>query len=158
MQNICRFLESFYDATCVFSGSKYPTSNLYFPEVFLIQLNLSEEMKSSDVFMRRMAHQMFGKFDKYWSEYSLVLAIAVIFDPRYKIQFVEFSYKKLYGDESFEFSRVREKLFSLFDEYMHNSSKASSSQTSASQDVDHGSRGSQQHHSMNRIKAKLVVI
>ncbi|XP_058181153.1 zinc finger BED domain-containing protein RICESLEEPER 2-like [Rhododendron vialii] len=84
-EKICQFLKVFYDATCIFSGSKYPTSNLYFPK------------------------------------HSVILAIAVISDPRFKFQLVEYSYGKLYGESSSEVftqcTRIREKLFGLFNEY-----------------------------------------
>ena len=52
-------------------------------------------MECYDNFMRRMATQMYAKFTKYWSEFSLILAIAVVLDPCFKMQFVEFSYMKL---------------------------------------------------------------
>ncbi|KAG6515243.1 hypothetical protein ZIOFF_025628 [Zingiber officinale] len=42
-----------------------------------------------------------------------------IVDPRFKMQFVEFCYNKLYGHGSNELSLVRSKLASLFEEYMH---------------------------------------
>ena len=55
------------------------------------------------------------KFEKYWSKYSLILAIAVILDPRYKIQFVEWTYTKFHGKDSYEFMHVHNTLISLFD-------------------------------------------
>jgi len=66
-----------------------------------------------------MANRMLSKFEKYWSEFSIVLlAIAVILDPRFKLHFIDFCYKKLYGESSSrEFLLVRAKLFSLFMEY-----------------------------------------
>ena len=60
---------------------------------------------------------MFVKFNKYWSEFNLLLAVAVIFDPRYKFQFLEFCYSKLYGPRFDELARVKNIVFSLFDEY-----------------------------------------
>ena len=51
---------------CAFSGSKYPTSNPYFPNVVRVRLVSKEEMESSDALMRNMARKMFAKF-KYWS-------------------------------------------------------------------------------------------
>ncbi|XP_027157937.1 zinc finger BED domain-containing protein RICESLEEPER 2-like [Coffea eugenioides] len=121
VEKICSFLQVFYEATNAFSGSKYPTSNLYFPQVFKIQLKLSEECNSSDDFMRRIASQMFVKFNKYWSEFNLLLAIAVVFDPRYKFQFIEFSYNKLYGPGSNELVKVRNALFDVYNEYVKTS-------------------------------------
>lgn len=43
-----------------------------------------------------MAKEMKKKFEEYWDCYSIVLSLAIIFDPRYKIQFVEFCFQKLY--------------------------------------------------------------
>ncbi|KAI5354850.1 hypothetical protein L3X38_007745 [Prunus dulcis] len=69
---------------------------------------------------------MMEKFDKYWKDYSLILAITVILDPRYKFQFVEFCYKRLYGTNSQEMAKVRDMLYSLFDLYMQIHSKSES--------------------------------
>ena len=94
---------------------------MYFPYIFMVQLTLKEKMESSDNFMRRMATQMYAKFTKYWSKFSLILAIAVVLDPCFKMQFVEFSYMKLYGSGNIETIHVREKLVSLFNKYVLNS-------------------------------------
>ncbi|KAG6473887.1 hypothetical protein ZIOFF_067805 [Zingiber officinale] len=93
--------------------------NLYFPRVFTVQLTISQALQSYDDFMRSMANRMFQKFDKYWKDYNILFAIAVIVDPRFKMQFVEFCYNKLYGHGSNELSLVRFKLVSFFEEYMH---------------------------------------
>ena len=74
-------------------------------------------MESDDFHVKSMAIEMNRKFEKYWREYNLLLAIACVLDPRYKIQFVEFCYKRLYGDDSRQFGKVKSKLFSLFNEY-----------------------------------------
>ena len=103
IEKISIFLSIFYDITCVFSGSKYPTANLYFPSIFMAYLTLVENLKSNDEYMKNMAALMMAKFEKYWSNFSLTLAIAVILDPHYKIDFVEWSYKEIYGSHSMEF-------------------------------------------------------
>ena len=59
------FLKPFSDITTLFSGTDYPTSNLYFQGVSQIKLLLLEEMESQDSFISNMAKQMKGKFDKY---------------------------------------------------------------------------------------------
>ena len=49
IEKLSQFLGVFYDITCVFSGTKYPTVNLYFPSVFWARLTLGEHMKGHDV-------------------------------------------------------------------------------------------------------------
>ncbi|PKU85777.1 Putative AC transposase [Dendrobium catenatum] len=116
--NIYKFLAQFYEITCLFSGSKYPTANLYFPCVSTAYATLKNEMSSGLEYIRRMIVGMLAKFEKYWSDYSVLLAIAVILDPRYKFNFVEWCYKKLYtGTYIIELEKVKEKLESLFANY-----------------------------------------
>ncbi|XP_042018987.1 zinc finger BED domain-containing protein RICESLEEPER 2-like [Salvia splendens] len=117
IEKICGFLSLFYDVSNLFSGSSYPTYNLYFRPVVMCYSSLRQHQNSSDPYLKKMAELMLPKFEKYWSDFSMVLTIAVVFDPRYKLQFVDFFYKKLYGPNSRQFSSVKEKLFSLFEDY-----------------------------------------
>ncbi|KAL8105098.1 hypothetical protein AgCh_029042 [Apium graveolens] len=57
------------------------------------------------------------KFKKYWADFNTILAIASILDPRYKLSSVDFFYKIFYCANSFQFDNLKEKLFSLFNEY-----------------------------------------
>ena len=69
---------------------------------------------------------MIVKFEKYWIEFSFVLAITVVLDPRYKLPFIDWCYQKLYGyASSLQYLKVREKLFALFGEYVSNVSAPS---------------------------------
>ncbi|VVA27894.1 PREDICTED: zinc finger [Prunus dulcis] len=74
-------------------------------------------MEDSDIFMNKIGTNMNMKFEKYWSKYSLILAIAIILDPRYKLHFVEWAYTKLHGKDSREFKCVTDTLTCLFDVY-----------------------------------------
>ncbi|XP_071712401.1 zinc finger BED domain-containing protein RICESLEEPER 3-like [Rutidosis leptorrhynchoides] len=95
IETIKKFLEPFYVMTTLFSRSHYPTSNLYFHNVWRIQRHIQKEMKNSDPIISKMAHEMKVKFDKYWESYSKVLSFAVILDPRYKVKMVEYCFDKL---------------------------------------------------------------
>ena len=64
-----------------------------------------------------MATQMCSKFQKYSSEFHPTLTIACVLDPRFKLRLVEFFYKKLYGDDCIECMLLRNKLWSIFEEY-----------------------------------------
>ena len=65
VEKICKFLQVFNDITCLFSGTKYPIANMFFPLVFSAHLTLKESMCNEDVFMKSMAEKMFEKFKKY---------------------------------------------------------------------------------------------
>ncbi|CAH1437414.1 unnamed protein product [Lactuca virosa] len=142
VEKMCSFLKVFYDATLQISGSLYPTSNLYFPQIFGIHLKLVEEMKSPDEYMKRIATQMWNKFNKYWVDFNLLLAIAVVFDPRYKLTFVDFCYKKLYGEGSSQFKAIESALYELYDEYVHSSKNATTFDSTSHQGSDDNIRQS----------------
>ncbi|XP_074351936.1 zinc finger BED domain-containing protein RICESLEEPER 2-like [Apium graveolens] len=117
VEGICKFLSVFYNVTRLVSGSKYPTANLYFPNVFLVELTLIKAVEDRNYIASSLAERMRPKFNKYWKEYSIILAIAVIFDPRYKTQFVEFCYKMLYGEDSEQIGKLHRALKAVFDLY-----------------------------------------
>ena len=51
--------------------------------------------RDEDEVIKRMAEDMMLKFDKYWDEYSVVLAFGAVFDPRIKFESLGFCYKKI---------------------------------------------------------------
>lgn len=118
IEGIYKFLRVFYCVTQLFSGSKYPTTNLYFPNVFLVEHTLIKAIKDRNFVARDLAVKLKPKFDKYWKDYSMILAIAiavaVAFDPRYKMQFVEFSYKLLYENDCANIDQLRDTLKDFF--------------------------------------------
>ncbi|KAL3506535.1 hypothetical protein ACH5RR_031917 [Cinchona calisaya] len=63
-------------------------------------LKLKEWENSDHDFIRNMAGPMKEKFEKYWDECCLVLAIAVVFDPRFKLALVEYNYNAIYGENA----------------------------------------------------------
>lgn len=116
--------------TLAFSSTKYPTPNLYFPNVLKVRLLLKEQLASSDRFLKAMAVKMFEKFDKYWSDFSTIMGIAVVFDPRYKFQVIDWAYKKVYEQNAeLEIELFKGKLFALFDEYSSSAATSSAPST-----------------------------
>ncbi|XP_061367325.1 zinc finger BED domain-containing protein RICESLEEPER 2-like [Gastrolobium bilobum] len=85
-EKFCIFLKPFYDITNLISGTSYPTSNLYFEQVWKIQCILIHHLNDDDDVLRTMAKNMLLKFDKYWDEYSMQLAFGFILDPRVKLE------------------------------------------------------------------------
>ncbi|PKU75596.1 Putative AC transposase [Dendrobium catenatum] len=89
LESICKFLAPFYEITCAFSGTKYPTSNMFFPCVSTAYAALKHERAYGIEYIRNIATRMLVKFEKYWFDFCDILAIAVILDPMYKFTFVE---------------------------------------------------------------------
>ncbi|XP_077223804.1 zinc finger BED domain-containing protein RICESLEEPER 2-like [Tasmannia lanceolata] len=136
-EEICKMLKPFYDITMLFSGSDYPTANLYFQCVWKIQIRLLEGKESADDVISRMANQMIPKFEKYWESYSVVLAMAAVLDPWYKMNMVEFCYKKIDDNTHKEkVACVRVALSSLFEEYISQFSVDTSNHASAMTSCD----------------------
>ena len=75
---VCKLLEVFYRATVTLSGSKYPTSHLYFYQLWNIKKMLNKEESSLNrkildkeatahyITIARMVGQMQIKFNLYW--------------------------------------------------------------------------------------------
>jgi hypothetical protein len=128
-------LKPFYNITNLISGSSYPTSNLYFGEIWKIECLIRSYLNSQDPLIQKMAGRMKDKFDKYWSDYSDVLAFGAVLDPTKKLNFVKFAYEKLDPLTTEEkLKNIRMALGKLFAEYVKNGipSNLSSSQVQTS--------------------------
>jgi len=115
----CTYLKLLYDSAHSIMASTNPTSNLFFHEAWKLQLELSNGTGHEDPIFSSIAKDMHEKFDKYWKDCSLVLAIAVVMDPRFKMKLVEFSYSKIYGAEAAKYVKVvDDALHELYKEYV----------------------------------------
>ncbi|KAK9757915.1 hypothetical protein RND81_01G194600 [Saponaria officinalis] len=118
-ERICEKLSMFSEATHDFSGTKYPTANVYFTIVCDIRCALNEWIQSTDPLIKRMASIMLEKYNKYWSDVNTLLAVAAVLDPRYKMAVVSYYYNEFYvGFEvDFEVEKVKDLLRELVSEY-----------------------------------------
>ena len=65
-----------------------------------------------------MVESMLAKFNSYWANVSIVMAVAAILDPRYKMKLLEFYYPNIYGDNSdLEIEKIKNLCYDLLDEY-----------------------------------------
>ncbi|KAL5726719.1 hypothetical protein ACHQM5_009733 [Ranunculus cassubicifolius] len=127
VEKICEFLGLFANVTKLFSGTLYPTSNLFFREMFLIQDAIKKACASEDEFMNTLGEQMKLKFGDYWTKHNIILAMAVVMDPRYKMNFVEYAFNAIYGKDNAEAPKVRSNLDKLLLLYVNTYSKATTS-------------------------------
>ncbi|XP_042493441.1 zinc finger BED domain-containing protein RICESLEEPER 1-like [Macadamia integrifolia] len=121
IEKITIFFKPFYDITKELSGSKYSTSNLYFQNVVHNHMILNDGSLFGGDFMLNMVCAMREKFNKYWENYSLILSVAAIFDPRFKLEIIEWAYEEIYGDDKKLIDEaidcVRSALRQLYNEY-----------------------------------------
>ncbi|KAI8549544.1 hypothetical protein RHMOL_Rhmol06G0032700 [Rhododendron molle] len=152
------FLKKFYDATLHLSGSSYATSNMYFNEVMAVDEFLSSFLK--DVYVMydgdernvsrdalvTMARKMKKKFDKYWGKVekmNMMMFIAIVLDPRFKLKYVTFCFSELFhSDLEKELTQmIRDVLDRAFVEYEKlNEGAPFSSQSSYGMEVDQPNR------------------
>lgn len=116
------FLKIFYDVTLKVSGSLFVTSSQYFHEYCLISNTLKKWSNSSDPLLETMAEKMKAKHDKYWGNIkntNMMIFIAVVLDPRYKLRFVAWSLQKLYDKEDADLlsGKVKETFEKMFIAY-----------------------------------------
>ncbi|XP_059635151.1 zinc finger BED domain-containing protein DAYSLEEPER [Cornus florida] len=116
---LCTFLKLLLDTANLLTSTTSPTTNTFFHEAWKIQLELARAVTSEDPFISNFTKPMQEKFDKYWKDCCLVLAIAVVMDPRFKMKLVEFSFSKIYGDDAATYIKmVDEGIHELFLEYV----------------------------------------
>ncbi|KAI7746374.1 hypothetical protein M8C21_016027 [Ambrosia artemisiifolia] len=119
-ESVMSFMKLLVEVTNIFSHSqsKYPTSNVYFPELCDVHVQLIDYCKKPDEFISSLATKMKIRFDKYWNKCGVGLAIAAILDPRFKMKLVEYYYKQIYDDEAPDhIQEVSEGIRELFNEY-----------------------------------------
>jgi Domain of unknown function (DUF4413) len=140
---IHEILKPFYTITNLFSGRDYPTANLYFENVWKVQILLSKLKDSPSMDIQEMVAEMRAKFDKYWGEYSCVLSFGVILDPRYKLGFVRYWFRKLH-DEG-KMVKIKFQFESMFKEYFDkiyrstNPTRREENSAISQQSIDHSS-------------------
>ncbi|XP_019083211.1 PREDICTED: zinc finger BED domain-containing protein RICESLEEPER 3-like [Camelina sativa] len=130
ISRLVKFLKIFYRCTLTFSASKSVTSSLCYNEIVDIERNLMSKCTSPDEDIRKQAHVMRDKFEKYWdglNNMNPLVIVASVFDPRNKMKFASLCFDQLYGKETIESRHLNAKVSSvlskLYDHYSFKLSK-----------------------------------
>jgi len=76
---------------------------------------LIENVKDEDALFKNMAELILVKFQKYWDEYSVVLAFGAILYPRMKLETLSFCFKKIDSlTWELKLENIKQKLYKLF--------------------------------------------
>ncbi|KAJ4772136.1 Zinc finger BED domain-containing protein DAYSLEEPER [Rhynchospora pubera] len=115
---LCKCLRIFHLITELFSGTSYPTSNLFFIKFSEIKLKIEGWCKSKNTTIANMALVMKIEFAKYWEKTNMMLAIACFLDPRYKMGMIEYYYPRFYrAGGTKEIEEFKKVLMELHKEY-----------------------------------------
>ncbi|KAL9690156.1 hypothetical protein QQ045_010552 [Rhodiola kirilowii] len=123
------FLSHFYTLTVKVSGTRYVTSNTFFTEIIGVLYVLEEWQrdKDKDKELATMAARMKQKYDKYWGnakKMNMIIYIAVVLDPRYKLEYLQWTFSEIYKGtdnqvEAMDLGEmVKIALYEMFNEYM----------------------------------------
>lgn len=133
---ISPLLESLAEVTNAFSGSLYPTSNIFYPYIVGVKLAIKRAMTSDSDHYKEMGEAMLEKFDKYWEEKNNAMVIATVFDPRYKMNYIEWAFGELYGVGSTrgrtEMKIVEKELATLYDKCVSQDKRAGNGESVSS--------------------------
>lgn len=119
VDTLCVYLKFLYDTAKILTSPTLQTTNTFFHEAWKIQLELSRASASEDPLIGSITKPMHEKFDRYWKDCCLVLATAVVMDPRFKMKLVEFSFSKIYGENVGDVVKIIDDgIHELYQEYV----------------------------------------
>ncbi|CAL8998134.1 unnamed protein product, partial [Prunus brigantina] len=96
------FLKSFYNFTLRCSATLHATCHTTFHDLFAIDCELAELSIIDNPLLSNMAQNMKLKYDKYWGSLDNVnqfLLVAVVLDPRYKLDNLSMHIAELYVED-----------------------------------------------------------
>lgn len=115
----CSYLKLLHDSADIIMKAREPTANIFFQEAWKIELELANAIANEDTTLNTVTREIHEKFDKYWKDCSLVLSIAVVMDPRFKMKLVEFNFSKIYGADAARYVKVvNDGIHELYLEYV----------------------------------------
>lgn len=119
------YLKILNDAAQRLSDTKYTTANVFFPKVCELYLNLLLWERAGEYFVREIATGVKERFfTKYWLSYKFCLAIAIVLDPRYKLDIVDRWYREIYGTMAdVRLKEIVDVLSDAYNKYAHDNCK-----------------------------------
>lgn len=114
---LVKLLKIFHDTILAFSRSWHVTADTFFRQLYQVLYTLSKWMESDDLGLQRMATNVKTEVDKYWDingNLNYLLLVAVVLNPRYKLEYIEFCFSHVYGPD--EYKEILKNLIDLLEE------------------------------------------
>ncbi|XP_050916259.1 zinc finger BED domain-containing protein RICESLEEPER 2-like [Lathyrus oleraceus] len=118
------FLKLFYEATKTFSTSQNVSLHTCFHQVSAIYCELKQATLNLNDFFASVGGDMMEKYNRYWGspdKMNKMIYFGIVLDPRYKLSYIEWAFKDMYGVGS-KFGSdlvksIKENLQKLYDWY-----------------------------------------
>lgn len=118
VESLCSCLKVLFEAGNVLTRENRLTANVLYGEMTKLQLELSNAAMGEDADARSIANSMREKFDLYWRGCFLVLAVAVVMDPRFKMRHIKDTFTDAYGEDAQDWIKsVSDAIHDLFLNY-----------------------------------------
>ncbi|PRQ39543.1 putative HAT dimerization domain, ribonuclease H-like domain, hAT-like transposase, RNase-H [Rosa chinensis] len=120
VEGVCKIVESIYEVSSALFESKPLTANVFLYHLHELRDILTQiSATDSGSFNGSIVEGMLTRFDKYWNDMFMLLAIASALDPRLKLKYVEFVSMRLNGMEgSLQVADVLGAIHKLYDDYL----------------------------------------
>ncbi|KAK9196947.1 hypothetical protein WN943_005080 [Citrus x changshan-huyou] len=127
-------IKALHDVACSLSESKCKMANAYFPKVCDIYMKLLQWERSEDDRVGKIALEAREIFvNRYWMKYELILVIAAVLDPRFKMDIVQLWYKEIYASAArTHLEKINGEFNRVYNEYAKGSGKSRSGDASSS--------------------------
>ncbi|XP_010497000.1 PREDICTED: zinc finger BED domain-containing protein DAYSLEEPER-like [Camelina sativa] len=118
IESLCSCLKVLFEAGKALTGPNQLTASDFYHEMTKLQLELRHTAMCEDPDVRNLANSLSEKFDQYWRGNFLVLAVAGVMDPRFKMRFIEFTFNKSYGEDAKKWTKtVNDAFYDLYLSY-----------------------------------------
>jgi hypothetical protein len=107
---------------------------MFYPHIVNVKIALKEACRSTNPALKTMREALLDKFNKYWEEPNNVMVIATIRDPRYKLKYIKWGFRRIYSEEkaTSEYNLIETELAKLYENYdMHHRQEKADSYRSA---------------------------
>lgn len=119
VEEVCNIVDSIYKVADGLFQKENVTADLYLYHLLEIRAILAPISIQSESFEGTIAKGMLKQLDKYWNDMFLVLAIAAVLDPRFKMKYIEFTCSEVWGtDGNSKAKTVSDAIHDLFDDYV----------------------------------------
>ncbi|KAI7946600.1 hypothetical protein MJO29_011127 [Puccinia striiformis f. sp. tritici] len=139
------FLSIFHEATEDLLGTKYPTSILLFKRMIKLRKNIDLAQENNTIGIAALP--MREKFNKYWEKMERFAQLAIIFDPRYKLDYLRYYFsselKLSRSSTDSHVSQIKECLYDYYGFYApqpntDNAASTNKNNPTDEDDEDHG--------------------